>query len=128
MERATRLDHATLLDREIAKPFGLQSLATDDMFAIRPMRSSGYDPASDYRELDPEINGDVVRTDAFNSMFRIPAGGLIATAEDVSAFGFRSIASSPKYGWESRSGQSRSQDTLCNWVSAGHPIHPLCRY
>lgn len=95
MEAATATDFVRLVKDEIALPFGLQSLAADEVQTVIPGRVSGYFSAQE-REIiaervpdaaSPAPAGGYTKTVASNPAFCWAGAGLLMTMPDLARFG-----------------------------------------
>lgn len=95
MEAAAGAGFIQLVMDEIALPFGLPTLAADDVFAVVPGRVSGYFTA---RELDliagrmpgwapPRARGEHTRVPLSNPAFCWAGAGLLMSMPDLARFG-----------------------------------------
>jgi CubicO group peptidase (beta-lactamase class C family) len=85
MEAATGASFEELLRDEVLTPLGLESVAVDSFRAIIPNRATPYDPPiSDLGESEED---GVRNALPLNSAYKVPGGGLVATAVDVARFG-----------------------------------------
>ena len=95
MEAAGGTDFLRLIQDEIALPFGLPSLAADEVMEIVPLRASGYFSA---RELEffakaspdgeqPRIRGEYANITLSNPAFCWAGAGLLMAMPDLARFG-----------------------------------------
>jgi CubicO group peptidase (beta-lactamase class C family) len=95
MEAACGIEFMTLIEEEIARPFGLASLTHDDVLALVPGRARGYYSA---RELEffaaktpeaapPKIAGEFANVLLSNPAFCWAGAGLLANMPDLARFG-----------------------------------------
>ena len=95
MEAAAGTDFVRLVKDEIALPFGLPSMAADEVLAIVPLRARGYFTA---REFDfilskipgaarPQFAGQFANVTLSNPAFCWAGAGLLMTMPDLARFG-----------------------------------------
>lgn len=88
MEAATGTGYLDLLETWIAGPLGLDSLESDDPFALRSGRVRFYDPAMLYeQQLGLALAGPLVNALPANPAYKWAGGGLLASAADLARFG-----------------------------------------
>jgi serine beta-lactamase-like protein LACTB, mitochondrial len=87
LEAAAKTPFLTLLQREIAEPHGVPSLAPDAPRTITPNRVSGYTPRASTKYVFPPIEGPFANASMNNSAYKWAGGGLIATPADIARFG-----------------------------------------
>jgi CubicO group peptidase (beta-lactamase class C family) len=95
MENATGEDFLALVDEEIARPFALPSLCSDNPAAIVPGRASGYFTQREVGFLAaqmpgfslPPVPGEHANIGFSNPAFCWAGAGLLATMPDLAAFG-----------------------------------------
>lgn len=88
MEAATGANYLDLLEAWIAGPLGLDSLESDDPFALRSGRVRFYDPAMLYeQQLGLALAGPLVNALPANPAYKWAGGGLLASAADLARFG-----------------------------------------
>jgi CubicO group peptidase (beta-lactamase class C family) len=81
IEGASGMPFADYLRENIFKPAGMQHTQVDDLFAIIPNRARGYSPRV-FGQFDGNYRNPVL----MDSSYKIPAGGLVSTAEDLARF------------------------------------------
>lgn len=91
LEEAAKMPFLDLLQRKIAGPFGLASLAADAPRQVIPGRVSGYGPAKVVRELPP-VTGPWANSPASNPAYKWAGGGLLMTPSDFARFGAAHLA------------------------------------
>ena len=94
MEAAAGTDFVRLVKDEIALPFGLPSLAADDILAVIPQRASGYHTA---REIEmaaaamqvpvPDLPDGFANVTRSNPAFCWAGAGLLMSMPDLARFG-----------------------------------------
>jgi CubicO group peptidase (beta-lactamase class C family) len=94
MEAATGVDFLAIVAEEIVMPFGLLSLAADDVAAIVPDRVAGYFTARELEilaqrmpGLTPAASGGCANIGLSNPAFCWAGAGLIAHMPDLARFG-----------------------------------------
>ena len=95
MEAAAGTDFVRLVKDEIALPFGLPSLAADDVLAIVPMRARGYFTAAEFEFIlskkpgatPPQLDGGFANMTLSNPAFCWAGAGLLMSAPDLACFG-----------------------------------------
>lgn len=87
LEAAAGKPFPQLVKTEIGDAFGLPSLDPDNPQALRPMRASGYGPASDYRSFDPTLPDGWANARQTNPGYKWAGGGFIMTPSDMARFG-----------------------------------------
>ena len=94
MEAAAGQDFLTLVTEEIARPFGLPSLAADEVLAVVPDRVAGYYTARELEflaarmpNLTPAAGGAYANIGLSNPAFCWAGAGLIANMPDLARFG-----------------------------------------
>ena len=95
MEAAAGTDFLRLVNDEVALPFGLATLAADDVLEVVPLRTRGYFAA---RELEmfaramgeperPPLRGDFANVTLSNPAFCWAGAGLLMSMPDLALFG-----------------------------------------
>ena len=95
MEAAAATEFVRLVKDEIALPFGLPSLAADEVLAIVPMRARGYFGAAELELIlsqmpgaaRPQIVGEFVNVTLSNPAFCWAGAGLLMSMPDLARFG-----------------------------------------
>jgi CubicO group peptidase (beta-lactamase class C family) len=95
IEAAAGTDFVRLVKDEIALPFGLPSLAADDVLAIVPMRARGYFTAAEFEFIlskkpgatPPQLDGGFANMTLSNPAFCWAGAGLLMSAPDLACFG-----------------------------------------
>jgi len=88
LEAAAGQPFPALVKAEIGAPFGLTSLDADDPQSLRPMRVTGYGPASDYRRAGyPLVADGWANARQTNPAYKWAGGGFIMTPSDIARFG-----------------------------------------
>ncbi len=94
MEAAAGTDFVRLVKDEIALPFGLPSLAADEVSAIVPLRASGYHTAREMEMiaatmpgLKLELSGPFANVALSNPAFCWAGAGLLMSMPDLARFG-----------------------------------------
>jgi len=77
LEGASKKPFSDLLQELVFKPAGMVATRTDDVFEIVPHRSRSYSPAS---------NGNIQNARPTDTSNKIPGGGLLSTADDLTRF------------------------------------------
>lgn len=92
LEAAAGAPFLDLVQREIAAPLGLNSLAGDDPFSLLPDRVSGYHPGDLVRRGTPSFAGKWANAPQNNPAYKWAGGGLLATPSDLARFGSAHLA------------------------------------
>jgi serine beta-lactamase-like protein LACTB len=92
MEAAARTPFLGLVQRDIATPLGLHSLAGDPPAPLVPGRVSGYLPAEHVKRRFPAFEGDWANAPQNNPAYKWAGGGLLATPTDLARFGAAHLA------------------------------------
>jgi serine beta-lactamase-like protein LACTB, mitochondrial len=95
MEAAAGSDFVRLVKDEIALPFGLPSLAADDVLAIVPMRARGYFGVTELEFIlskmpgtaRPQLAGEFANMTLSNPAFCWAGAGLLMAMPDLARFG-----------------------------------------
>ena len=87
IEAAAKAPFLDLVQREIAKPLGLESLGGDTQIALVPDRVSGYQPGDTVRKTQPDFQGAYGNVPSANVAYKWAGGGLLATPTDLAKFG-----------------------------------------
>jgi serine beta-lactamase-like protein LACTB len=87
IEAAAKAPFLELVQREIAKPLGLESLGGDTQIALVPNRVNGYQPGDTVRKSQPDFQGAYGNVPPANVAYKWAGGGLLATATDLAKFG-----------------------------------------
>lgn len=97
MQAAAGKPFLELVQREVAEPFGLTSLAADDPWALQPARATGYLSAVDLRIIYgggglpdsawPALTGSWANMPSYNPAFCWAGAGLLMTPSDTASFG-----------------------------------------
>ena len=95
MEAAAGTDFVRLVKDEIALPFGLPSLAADEVLAVVPRRARGYFTASEFEFVlskmpgatRPQLAGEFANVTLSNPAFCWAGAGLLMTMPDLARFG-----------------------------------------
>jgi CubicO group peptidase (beta-lactamase class C family) len=103
MEAAGGTDFVRLVKDEIALPFGLPSLAADEVLEVVPLRTKGYFAAREFEFLaskmpgavPPQLAGDFANVTLSNPAFCWAGAGLLMTMPDLARFGAAHIEGSP---------------------------------
>jgi serine beta-lactamase-like protein LACTB, mitochondrial len=77
LEGATRMPYRKLMRELVFAPAGMQSITDDDARALIPHRVAGYSRGAD---------GSILRADFRDVSENLPAGGWLATSEDLAKF------------------------------------------
>jgi serine beta-lactamase-like protein LACTB len=92
IEAAAKTPFLDLVQREIAKPLGLESLGGDTQIALVPNRVSGYQPGDTVRKAQPDFQGAYGNVPPANVAYKWAGGGLLATPTDLAKFGAAHLA------------------------------------
>lgn len=92
LEAAAKTPFLELVQREIAVPMSLGSLAADAPKSLVPNRVSGYDLGDGVRKSMPSFVGKFANAPQNNPTYKWAGGGLLATAEDLARFGAAHLA------------------------------------
>jgi serine beta-lactamase-like protein LACTB, mitochondrial len=76
MEGASGEKYPEYMTEHVFKPAGMQHIAVDDVYNIVPHRAAGYS----------KLNGKVINAPLMDSSYKIPGGGYVTTAEDLTKF------------------------------------------
>ena len=95
MEAAAGTDFVRLVKDEIALPFGLPSLAADEVLAIVPMRARGYFTAAEFDFIlskmpgatRPHVTDGFANVTLSNPAFCWAGAGLLMSVPDLARFG-----------------------------------------
>jgi CubicO group peptidase (beta-lactamase class C family) len=95
MEAAAGTDFVRLVKDEIALPFGLPSMAADDVLAIVPKRTRGYFGAAELEFIlskmpgaaPPQLDGGFANVTLSNPAFCWAGAGLLMSMPDLARFG-----------------------------------------
>jgi CubicO group peptidase (beta-lactamase class C family) len=91
LEEAAGTPFLELLQRKIAAPLGLASLAADAPRRVIPGRVRGYGRASEVREVPP-VHGAWANAPINNPAYKWAGGGLVMTPSDFARFGAAHLA------------------------------------
>ncbi len=92
LEAAAKLPFLDLVQRDIAVPLGLKSLAGDEPFSVIANRVSGYHPGDGVRRRFPAFQGKWANAPQNNPAYKWAGGGLLATPTDLARFGSAHLA------------------------------------
>ena len=92
MEAAAKLPFLDLVQRDIAAPLALKSLAGDEPFSVIADRVSGYHPGDAVRRGFPAFQGKWANAPQNNPAYKWAGGGLLATPGDLARFGAAHLA------------------------------------
>ena len=92
LEAAAKLPFLELVQRDIAAPLALKSLAGDEPFSVIPDRVSGYHPGDLVRRGFPAFQGKWANAPQNNPAYKWAGGGLLATPGDLARFGAAHLA------------------------------------
>ena len=92
LEAAAKLPFLELVQRDIATPLALKSLAGDEPYTVIPERVSGYHPGDLVRRGFPAFQGKWANTPQNNPAYKWAGGGLLATPSDLARFGAAHLA------------------------------------
>lgn len=81
IEGASAMKYEDYIRENIFKPAGMQHTYVDDLYALIPNRARGYHP-----KVYGVFNGENRNASLMDSSYKIPAGGLVSTAEDIARF------------------------------------------
>lgn len=81
VEGASGMSYPDYLREHIFQPAGMQHAEVDDLYALVPHRARGYHPRA-----YAVFNGEVRNAGLMDSSYKVSAGGLVATAEDLARF------------------------------------------
>jgi CubicO group peptidase (beta-lactamase class C family) len=95
MEAAGGTDFLRLVQDEVALPFGLASLAADDVLEVVPRRARGYFAAREFEMFakamgdaeQPRLRGDFANVTLSNPAFCWAGAGLLMAMPDLALFG-----------------------------------------
>ena len=87
MEAATGQTFPQLLSDHLLNPAGIGDVRIDNSFLLIENRAGFYDPSARYAPALPGDAGPIVNAPMLNSAYKIPGGGLIATASAMARFG-----------------------------------------
>lgn len=92
LETAAKLPFLELIQRDIAAPLALKSLAGDEPFSVIADRVSGYHPGDLVRRGFPGFQGKWANAPQNNPAYKWAGGGLLATPGDLARFGAAHLA------------------------------------
>jgi serine beta-lactamase-like protein LACTB len=92
LESAAKLPFLDLVQRDIAAPLALKSLAGDEPFSVIADRVSGYHPGDVVRRGFPAFQGKWANAPQNNPAYKWAGGGLLATPTDLARFGAAHLA------------------------------------
>ena len=92
LEAAAKLPFLDLVQREIAEPLAMRSLAGDEPAAVIPNRVSGYHPGDLVRRAYPAFVGQWANAPQNNPAYKWAGGGLLSTPSDLARFGAAHLA------------------------------------
>jgi serine beta-lactamase-like protein LACTB, mitochondrial len=92
LEAAANTPFLELVQREIAAPLALASLAADEPFSLVSNRVSGYVPSEYVRKTHPSFSGKFGNAPQNNPVYKWAGGGLLATPTDLARFGAAHLA------------------------------------
>lgn len=92
LETAAKLPFLELIQREIAAPLGLASLAADEPFTVINDRVSGYHPGDAVRRHHAAFQGKWANAPQNNPAYKWAGGGLLANPTDLAKFGAAHLA------------------------------------
>jgi serine beta-lactamase-like protein LACTB len=92
LESAAKLPFLDLVQRDIAAPLALKSLAGDEPFSVITDRVSGYHPGDLVRRGFPAFQGKWANAPQNNPAYKWAGGGLLATPTDLARFGAAHLA------------------------------------
>ena len=81
IEGASAMKYEDYMRENVFKPAGMQHTYVDDLYALIPNRARGYRP-----KVYAVFNGENRNASLMDSSYKIPAGGLVSTAEDIARF------------------------------------------
>jgi CubicO group peptidase (beta-lactamase class C family) len=81
IESVSGMSYIDYMRENIFKPAGMQHTQADDVFAIIPNRAAGYHP-----KVYGVFDGNVRNADLMDSSYKLSAGGLVSTADDLARF------------------------------------------
>ena len=81
IEGASAMKYEDYMRENVFKPAGMQHTYVDDLYALIPNRARGYRP-----KVYGVFNGENRNASLMDSSYKIPAGGLVSTAEDIARF------------------------------------------
>jgi CubicO group peptidase (beta-lactamase class C family) len=81
VEGASGLSYPEYIRERIFKPAGMKHADVDDVYALIPHRARGYHP-----KVYAVFDGNVRNASLMDSSYKVPAGGIVATAEDMARF------------------------------------------
>jgi serine beta-lactamase-like protein LACTB, mitochondrial len=87
LESAIGVPFLELLQRELAEPLGLTTLAGDAPRSLVPNRVSGYSRAENVPQVRPQVTTPVANAPWMNCAYKWSGGGLLAAPSDVARFG-----------------------------------------
>jgi CubicO group peptidase (beta-lactamase class C family) len=82
IEGASGMSFPDYLHERVLIPSGMTHTYVDDIFALIPNRAHGYHP-----KTYAQFNGEVRNPSLMDSSYKVSAGGLVSTAEDIVRFG-----------------------------------------
>jgi serine beta-lactamase-like protein LACTB len=95
LEAAAKTPFLELVQREIAAPMSLGSLAGDEPVSLLPNRVSGYHPGNLIRKRVPSFVGKFANAPQNNPAYKWAGGGLLATPGDLAKFGAAHLSAGP---------------------------------
>jgi CubicO group peptidase (beta-lactamase class C family) len=81
VEGASGMTFSDYLREHVFKPAEMRNTQADDLFAIIPNRARGYRP-----RVYGRFDGNNRNASLMDSSYKLPAGGLVSTAEDLARF------------------------------------------